>query len=292
MTSVRGQVATVPERRALELQATRELSDWRVVPWALLVSGLAAGGAWVAVWYPIFWLVVAAVLAAGWWLRAAFLRRSAAAAERLMGLLVPVSSPREELAGVPASWLLPAEVDSAQQIEGMMRPSAQDALAQFRGMPGTAVAAFSTAILWFVGLVLAVFTPAFYLVATNFEPTAQDPVVFVAVVAGLPLLGLLAFADRMVALGRRQMAWLVDAAQLELPRLWALDPSFASGKAIVRSVDGYSIDVTQLAITLEPTRLQKYSRRFAFIGIGAVLLLTVLIFGLELLAQQLLTVPI
>ena len=251
------------------------------MPTALLFSGLAAAGAWLALSSPFVWLVVAAILVAWWKVRGFFVSRSARAAAQLMSLLQPVTPPTDAVAVLPPSWLLPMEVTSLDQVERILRPTPGDLIVQFREIAGTSIAATITSLLWGVGVALATFGPLLYLLATDHPLGESDLTLLVAVAAGLPLASLMVFSDRAVALAREQMAWLVDVASGELPRLWDIDANFTEGRVVVRDGGGYRLDVSQLLVTPTVPRRQLVLRKLALIGIAVVVPLALLVIVLQ-----------
>jgi len=281
MPSVLDPVAAVEERHSREMHATRELSDWRVVPTALLFSGLAAAGAWLALSSPVVWLVVAAILVAWWKVRGFFVSRSDRAAAGLMALLEPVTPPTGVVADLPPSWLLPTEVTSLDQLERLLRPTPGDLAVQFREIPGTSIAAWVTSLLWGIGFALVTFGPLLYLLATDHPLGESDLTLLVAVAAGLPLASLTVFSDRAIALAREQMAWLVDVANGELLRLWHIDPNFTEGRVVVREGDGYRIDVSQMLVPPTARRSQLILRKANLIGLAVVVPLAVVVIVLQ-----------
>ena len=245
----------VAERHRRVTRAMDALIDWRVIPTALLFSGLAAALTVVALGAPAGWLLVAATIALGDLAHRRFraAQRGAAADLASVGATdaTTTARARDALAALPPWWLEAAEVSSPAQLERMLHPTRAEAAAQLREQPLPNLALMALPVVWFAGMVLGVFGPGVHLIVFREALSADDTRLLVAVVASIPLIAVLPYFARAIAACRTMLANAVADARDQLPRLWDADPGFDDGKVVIRFSGGYGLDLTRLAMAVE-----------------------------------------
>jgi hypothetical protein len=239
-------VAIVTERSQVTRALTERLMDIRLVATALLFSGILAALSAVAVFVPWVWLLVTLLIGVWFEVWSRFRRSQAGAIQGLLALesAEETRSPsaREALRAVPPWWLDVEEMAGPDQLERTLLPAGEDRFAQRRAMPLAHLADLAIAVLFFAGIVMAVLAPSLHILVFWRTLSSDDLLLLASVAASIPLLSLGRVGVWVSGFGHEAFRRALAAAEDALPRFWAYDPEFRSGRFIVREEDGYRLD--------------------------------------------------
>lgn len=174
-------------------------------------------------------------------------RRSQAGA--IIGLLAVESteettSPpaREALRVLPPSWLDVDEMASPEQLERALVPTGGDRAAMRNAMPFAHLADLAIAVLFFVGIVMAVLAPSLHILVFWRTLSTTDFLLLASVAASVPLLSTGRVGVWVSEFGHESFRRALAAAEEALPRFWAYDSEFRSGRFVMREEGGYRLD--------------------------------------------------
>ena len=239
-------VALVTERAQVTLALTNRLTDIRLVATALLFSGSLAALSAVAVFVPWVWLLVTLLIGVWFEVWSRFRRSQAGAIQGLLALesVEETRSPsaREALRAVPPWWLDVEEMAGPDQLERTLLPAGEDRVAQRRAMPLAHLADLAIAVLFFAGIVMAVLAPSLHILVFWRTLSTTDFLLLASVAASVPLLSLGRVGVWVSEFGHESFRRALAAAEDALPRFWAYDTEFRSGRFVVWEQGGYRLD--------------------------------------------------